>query len=91
MKKYRRKPGVVDAEQFLPDKKPWPEGVKQYYMDRWHRDHGHKSYCLGDPPAHLGMGCVEVNSHDWILTKEGGEKFVYGYEDFKEIYEEVKK
>jgi len=27
MAKYRKKPVVVEAEQFLPDKRPWPVGV----------------------------------------------------------------
>ena len=25
--KFRKKPIVVEAEQFFPDHKPWPEGV----------------------------------------------------------------
>ncbi len=28
MAKYRKKPVIVDAEQFFVDKKPWPKGVK---------------------------------------------------------------
>lgn len=27
MSKYRKKPVVVEAEQFWPNKKPWPKGV----------------------------------------------------------------
>lgn len=28
MAKYRKKPIVVEAEQFFPDKTPWPKGVR---------------------------------------------------------------
>ena len=36
--KFRKKPVVVEAEQFWPDRKPWPEGVEEEPMthgNRW--------------------------------------------------------
>ena len=34
MAKYRKKPVVIEAEQFEPTRKPWPEGVERYSREQ---------------------------------------------------------
>ena len=88
MTKFRKKPVVVDAEQFFPDRKPHPEGVQEYV----------KSSCedvLGDINTWFGWridtleGPHEVTPGDWIITGVKGEKYPCKPENFKKMYEIV--
>jgi hypothetical protein len=76
MPKYRKKPAEVHAEQFFPDRKPWPEGVYRnesvgrYYLDRM------------DLITRLATG-------DWIVQHESGRIEVVPRPVFAETYEPV--
>jgi len=81
---YRHKPYIIiQAEQFFPDKKPWPIGVEikewiayppkkqcvQYYVETTH-------------------GPVIIQPSDFIITGTKGQKYPVREDIFLEIYEE---
>ena len=61
MAKKRKKPVVVDAEQFFVDKKPWPEGV----IEKRHTD----NRCFRE------LGGRQIYDGDWILTDQTGRRY----------------
>lgn len=78
MAKYRKKPVVIDAEQFHPHSHPWPEGV---VADQ-------KS------PTGFSIGTLEntaqgheVSPSDWIITGVEGEKYPCKPHIFEATYE----
>ena len=79
MAKFRKKPVVVEAEQFSPDQFPWPEGV----------------YRLGQVGSgEYGMltleGPYSVTPGDWIITGVKGEKYPCKPDIFQMTYDQVK-
>ena len=83
--KYRKKPVVIEAEQFHWDSRPWPKGVyektrpilngpnridKLYYIDTL--EGGHK-----------------VTDGDWIITGIKGERYPCKPDIFEQTYEPV--
>jgi hypothetical protein len=76
--KYRKKPVVVEAEQFFPDEAPWPKGVCQH---------------LPEPnPSYLMQtleGPFSVKEGDWIITGVRGEKYPCKPDIFEATYERV--
>lgn len=79
MLKYRRKPEVVDAEQFWPNEKPWPEGVKADVVNpKFARPF---VTVFGQP--------IPVHSGDWVLTNAKGERCVRESDVFQATYELV--
>ena len=99
--KFRKKPIVIEAEQFDPEK-PWPKGVLMCY---YHPDFG-----LGDSGGwetcsqeyarwHDGQkyhfiirtleGDMQVRPGDWIITGIKGEKYPCKPEIFELTYEKV--
>jgi hypothetical protein len=65
MPKFRKKPMVVEAVQFLPaEGKPLPEGVRHLGKD----DCGHSYYAV--TTAH--KQAANVVEGDWIITETGG-------------------
>jgi len=71
--KFRKRPVVIKAEQFWPEKKPWPKGVycvglafvggskeMDYYMDYY---------------IDTLEGRHEVTPGDWVITGVKGEKY----------------
>lgn len=85
MAKFRKKPIVIDAEQFLPGINKIPSGVV--------------SDGLGDPrknPIFSWViktleGDMQVSNGDWIITGIQGEKYPCKQDIFKATYEEVEK
>ena len=81
MPKYRKRPIVIEAEQFFPDAWPWPDGVRLvkhgdavildlFYIDTL--EGGHK-----------------VSVGDWIITGVEGEKYPCKPGIFLKTYEPV--
>jgi len=87
--KVRKKPIVVEAEQFFPDKLPWPDGVKKIPEDIMRY-----LFCFGGN-VHSNYyietldGAVEVTPGDWIITGVKGEKYPCKPDVFEETYEKV--
>lgn len=75
--KFRKKPIVVEAEQFQPDRAPWPDGVM-----------GHNRSKTGYAIDTL-EGLHEVTPGDWIITGVAGEKYPCKPDIFEQTYEEV--
>jgi len=74
MTKYRKKPIVVEAEQFFPDVKPWPIGVSRC-REGWHIK------------TLEGRGLVTPG--DWIITGVQGERYPCKPPIFDQTYEAV--
>ncbi len=64
MPKYRHKPIIVDAEQFFPEKKPWPKGVEM-------RRHFLRSFHFWDENWRAHRSVVEGG---WLLTFGDGSR-----------------
>jgi hypothetical protein len=75
MPKYRKKPVVIEAEQFWLQKYPWPDGVYAYGSDQYKID--------------TLSGSALVASGDMIITGIEGEKYPCHPEIFAETYEPV--
>ncbi len=76
--RYRKKPIVVEAEQFFPDKKPWPRGVvanvgeSYYWVTTIHRQK------------------TKVAPGDWIVLEgEGDLAYPCKPDIFEVTYEEA--
>jgi hypothetical protein len=80
--KYRKKPVVIDAEQFFPDVKPWPDGVKEDPLSPT----GYGIFTL----EHT-VRAHEVTPSDWIITGVRGEKYACKADIFADTYEKVAK
>lgn len=90
MKKYRKKPVVIDAVQFDPQKKPWPTCITPW----------RKEYPDGDTiqvqPRDMSWGYIETlegNMHvlagDWIICGVKGEWYPCKPDIFDATYEPV--
>lgn len=83
MAKFRKKPLVVEAEKFFPDRLPWPDGVYaveptgDYYQDQ-------DRYCVDTLE-----GTVYAREGDWIITGITGEKYPCNPDIFVATYEPV--
>ena len=80
MPQFRKKPVVINAEQFLPDLNRWPDGVE----------------ADGRSPTGFSIGTLEntaqgheVTPGDWIIIGTKGEKYPCKADIFNEIYEAV--
>ena len=72
--KFRKKPVVIEAEQFEPTRKPWPDGVEQYTKEKTEMVDGTKNEWYGWRIQTL-EGVHEVTPGDWIITGVQGEKY----------------
>ena len=74
MGKYRKKPLIVEAEQFWPGKDPWPLGIKiwdgRYYIE-------------------IPDGDITVFPGDWIVTDIKNEIYVCRPSVFEAMYERI--
>ncbi len=88
MAKYRKKPIVIEAEQFRFDKTPWPEGVERDYNREGLQP-------KGSPGCFYGMetleGWYQVTPLDWIITGIKGERYPCKPDIFQATYEPVAK
>ena len=82
--KFRKKPVVIDAEQFWPEKTPWPAGVfkvggclpGEEKSDLWFR--------IKTPE-----GESAVTKGDWIITGVKGEKYPCKPDIFEMTYDSI--
>ena len=75
--KFRKKPVVIDADQFNSNDQPWPKGV----------------YESTESPTGFAIGTLEgrheVTPGDWIITGIQGEKYSCKPDIFEATYEAV--
>jgi hypothetical protein len=85
--KFRKKPIVIEAEQFFREKLPWPNGVK-----------GEDYFCpmlryplIGNSTSWITTleGDLDVSEGDWIITGVKGEKYPCKPDIFEATYEKV--
>jgi hypothetical protein len=77
--KFRKKPIIIEAEQFWPGVEPWPDGV-------------YESYLSGNPESYVITtleGNMNVTPGDWIITGVKGEKYPCKPDIFEATYEKV--
>jgi len=88
MAKYRKKPVVIEAEEFFPTMLPWPDGVEQYAAEHTQSVDGVSNtwYAWGIKTLE-GLG--EVTPGDWIITGVKGEKYPCKPDIFDATYESV--
>jgi len=77
MPKFRKKPVVIEADQFLPGSTPWPEGVEERFLDG-----AFYSYVIGTLE-----GFHVVTPGDWIITGVKGERYSCKPDIFEMTYE----
>lgn len=77
MPKYQKKPVTIEAEQFDPDRRPWPAGVTAAYSSA-------RKYIIT-----TREGPMWVKSGDWIITGVKGERCPCKPDIFAETYEKV--
>ena len=75
--KFRKKPVIVEAEQFFSDKQPHPDGVEPM-------ENSVTRYTI---KTLEGLMCV--NEGDWIITGIEGEKYPCKPDIFDATYEKV--
>ena len=91
--KFRKKPVVVDAEQFRKDKMPYPEGV--YISGSYCATEEGGEWCELHKLYHLYPiykiktleGDHTVSHLDWIITGVQGEKYPCKPDIFEQTYE----
>ena len=74
--KFRKKPVVIEAEQFREAKVPWPVGVRVIGADG--------AICIDTLE-----GVHHVSEGDWIITGVEGEKYPCKPDIFEQTYEKV--
>ena len=79
--KYRKKPVVIEAEQFFPNRRPWPNGI----YARTEGDLDVFEYMIDtlEGDRHI------ASPGDWIITGVKGEKYPCKPDIFEATYEEV--
>jgi len=91
MAKFRKKPVVIEAEQWFPDKKV--EGVVQYQPPDavlGGRGYGEQRFPQEPYPAVVTLeGPMRVSPGDWIITGVKGEKYPCKPDIFAATYEPV--
>lgn len=93
MAKYRKKPVIIEAEQFrLSNKKGWPEEVEPFEARRRFRPWTCK-HCNKPDSSHGYIDTLEgghiVCDGDWIITGVKGEKYPCKPDIFEMTYELV--
>lgn len=78
MAKFRKKPVVIEAEQFIAGAPTAPDGI--CFLDSC------KEYFQG-PHVHTLEGSLHVSSGDWIITGVKGEKYPCKPDIFEATYE----
>lgn len=84
--KFRKRPVIIEAEQFDPMKKPWPVGVEQYTKSITESVGGSRSEWYAWRIQTL-EGPHEVSPMDWIITGVKGEKYACKPDIFILTYE----
>ena len=84
--KYRKKPVVIEAEQFFEDRKPWPDGVKIMEFGGLVDDVG---VTYKSPGVETLEGRMRADDGDWIITGVKGEKYPCKPDIFELSYDKV--
>ena len=79
MRRYRKKPIIVEAIQFWNDK-PWPDGVCDCGDDPMH---------FGTAHIHTKEGIMDVPESWWVITGIKGERYPCAPDIFETTYEAV--
>ena len=88
MDRYKRKPVIVEAVRFDPEK-PWPD-----IMHPWPLPNGAQPRDMSFGYITVGLNSwLHVNAGDWLIYEINGDKVTWSElvsdEDFKESYERV--
>lgn len=86
MPQYRKKPIVVEAEQFHIEKKPWPTGVLRLKEVMVNPVTG-TTFPRGCICIYTLEGWCVVSDGDWIITGVRGERYPCKPDIFEETYE----
>lgn len=95
--KFRKKPVVIEAEQFLPDQNKWPAGVERKKPTIAELEAIlNKDESVQIPPDGemywidtLEGRALNVTPGDWIITGVKGEKYPCKPDIFEATYEPV--
>ena len=89
MPKFKKKPVIVDVEQFFVDKKPWPKGVID--MDAWADSNGViREKGLSKYGIFLDGGVsLLVDAGDWVFRDDDGIYHARKPGIFEQTYEAV--
>lgn len=84
MSRYRKKPVVVDAEPFFPDRRPWPRGVfsREATAADFGKGQKYTAYFI-----ETLEGAMKVTPGDWIITGVKGERYPCKPDIFELTYE----
>lgn len=84
--KFRKRPIIIEAEQFFMDKLPWPDGVVEQpsYWEKtgegkWRRFR-----------IRTLEGWIKISDGDWVITGIKGEKYPCKPDIFEKTYVRVK-
>lgn len=88
MAKYRKKPVVIEAEQYWPDK-PLPAGVETQVVTASSEAHRMFNVPIGTekPIIRTLEGIHHVQPGDWIITGVKGERYPCKPDIFEATYE----
>lgn len=78
MPKFRKKPIVIEAEQFFEGRPPWPREVRTQSAEEG------RGCCIDTLEGRL-----HVSDGDWIITGVQGEKYPCKPDIFEATYEAV--
>ncbi len=82
--KFRKKPVVIEAVQFDPQNKPWPECVKP-----WPSPKGYQPRDCSWGYIETLEGMMHVQAGDWIITGVNGEHYPCKPDIFEKTYEKA--
>jgi hypothetical protein len=82
MPKFRKKPVIIEAEQFHPHQHPWPGGVKL-----WPDEAGLQPRDMTWGYIDTLEGRMHVTAGDWIITGVKGEPYPCKPDIFEQTYE----
>ena len=89
--RYRRKPGIVDAERWYTDKDM--DGIELYVTDKYDPLYCHVcGHQTGEHGLFSALDMTEDNficPGDWIITDDHGEQSICSHDRFLERYEPV--
>lgn len=87
MAKYRTKPVIIEAEQFIADK-PVPKHIPKG-MKLWPDENGAVPRDMSWGYCDTRQGRVHVHANDWIITLADGESYPCKPDVFEGKYELV--
>lgn len=85
MAKYRKKPIVIEAMQFWPNNRPYPDGVEVFIAGPHHGslNQGEFDFAI----IKTLEGNMRVSPGDWVITGVQGEKYPCKPDIFAATYE----